>query len=366
MSRLVHHKWKRSHYLLAFALIAGWTVLSSVIPGPTVHSSAYDADGSRWLTKKYESLSEVVPLTNWWRFGDATAGRTMHAALWNGTDWDLRLSNRLTAEVILARLRERKRRAAARILDAGCGWGGSIFYLEDARRAADHAQRARGLVSSRPLLVRYDGLTLSPTQARAANATAIRREIANRAHFFIASFETPLPAVRYAAALAIESIEHSHDLSSSLANLGRALERGGVLVIVTDVLSGPPPSAWRPVTPSDAQLRALDAYRRHWCGPHAAWSPPASEQRWEVLLKRAGLRLVRRTELTSALYQRPRWALSLYFELLRAAYTLAARLGWEWAALQLSNQLGGVARELLLHVRAIEYVFMVAERRGVT
>ena len=45
--------------------------------------SVESTDGSRWLGKKYEALSNVVPLTNWWRFGDTTAGETMHAALWN-------------------------------------------------------------------------------------------------------------------------------------------------------------------------------------------------------------------------------------------------------------------------------------------
>ena len=57
---------------------------------------ATDGDnGSQWVEDKYERLSSLVPLTNWFRFGDPEASATMHAALWNGTAWDLQLSNRM-------------------------------------------------------------------------------------------------------------------------------------------------------------------------------------------------------------------------------------------------------------------------------
>eukprot|EP00966_Prymnesium_polylepis_P141407 3265523-Prymnesium_polylepis.1 len=71
-------------------------------------------DGTRWLADKYESLSSFVPLTNWWRFGDATASETMHAALWNGSAWDLHRTNRMAADVILRRLSWRRADRPAR------------------------------------------------------------------------------------------------------------------------------------------------------------------------------------------------------------------------------------------------------------
>ena len=42
-----------------------------------------------------------------------------------------------------------------------------------------------------------------------------------RANFMLTSYEHPLPKARYAAALAIESIEHSGNLGVALTNLGR-------------------------------------------------------------------------------------------------------------------------------------------------
>ena len=58
-------------------------------------STATQNDGSQWVKDKYERLSSLVPLTNWFRFGDPEASATMHAALWNGSGWDLQLSNRM-------------------------------------------------------------------------------------------------------------------------------------------------------------------------------------------------------------------------------------------------------------------------------
>ena len=84
--------------------------------------------------------------------------------------------------------------AAVRVLDAGTGWGGTVFFAEAARAAAARdAEAARAADAARAAaartddaeaartanaamfttldlpLVRYDGLTLSPTQARQAN-----------------------------------------------------------------------------------------------------------------------------------------------------------------------------------------------------
>ena len=133
------------------------------------------ADGQGWLEKKYESLSEVVPFTNRFRFGDTTASYTMHAALWNGSAWDLELSSRLALNATLDLLVGSARKAAladsageVRVLDAGSGWGGSVFLCETMIRERLDRSSQPGASS-----VLYDGMTLSPTQARASNAAAV-------------------------------------------------------------------------------------------------------------------------------------------------------------------------------------------------
>ena len=215
----------------AALLLALWMKTSA----PESISSSSDGGGNQWLESKYEHLSALVPLTNSWRFGDATASATMHAALWNGTHWDVTLTNRMSANASLDILLGRDASAAGtvRVLDAGCGWGGTVFSLE-ARRQEEALLRSTALAP--PPLVQYDGLTLAPTQARSANATAAWRGLESSARFFVGSFEAALPSPSYDVVVAIESLEHAADLPGCLRHLGSALRVGGMLLIVTDLL----------------------------------------------------------------------------------------------------------------------------------
>ena len=305
--------------------------------GKHAGSTATDGDnGSQWVEDKYERLSSLVPLTNWFRFGDPEASATMHAALWNGTAWDLQLSNRmvnpashhppltttltlpLTLHVILPHnpsqavnasldiLLGRDKRlqmhstegsstgAAVRVLDAGTGWGGTIFFAEAARAAAARdAEAARAADAARAAaagtddaeaartanaamfatldlpLVRYDGLTLSPTQARQANADAARKGLGATARFHVRSFDAVLPSPDpYAVVFAIESLEHSPDLDATLGRLSRALLPGGVLVVLTDVRSEPAEREGGLGNLREGDLGNLLAdYQAHWCAP---------------------------------------------------------------------------------------------------
>lgn len=337
--------------------VALWVLLIKTrAPASSSGGGSGDGDGDRWLATKYEHLSTLVPLTNSWRFGDATASETMHAALWNGTHWDLTLTNRMSANASLDILLGRDVKSSAdgvRVLDAGCGWGGTVFALE--------ARRQQALLSSTslapPPLVRYDGLTLAPTQARSANETAVWRGLEDRARFYVGSFEAALPSTAYDVIVAIESLEHAADLGSCLRHLGSALRAGGLLLVVTDLLVDAARCASSPTL--------LAAYSAHWCGPHtAAWGPPATLGEWQAHLHAAGLRMQTHTDLSRQLYQRPRWALAGYLHALLLVHRGATALGLEAAAFHASTQIGGVARELLLHDGIIAYTFMVARRAG--
>ena len=354
-------------------LAASCAIVSEPAPTSSVAPSTQGTDdGVAWLEHKYEYLSRLVPMTNWFRFGDATASLTMHAMLWNGSAWDIQLSNRMVADATLDILLRRDALLAplspsvpVRVLDAGSGWGGTTFYLEGRRQAAIQeaailgdrsAESARGRAQeAAPIpLVRYDGLTLAPTQAHAANATAAVRQLGSVARFYVGSFEESLPSAPYDAILAIESMEHASNMGSCLAHFAEGLRAGGALVILTDVLLDQ--------SKRDSSLLVRE-FREHWCGPHTrAWRPPATKSEWEEELKRAGLRLTSATDLSAKLYQRPFWALSTYFRALLLVHRLSTALGLVGLSFQSSTQIGGVARELLLHHSTIGYTFMVARR----
>ena len=283
-------------------------------------------DGAQWVKDKYERLSSLVPLTNWLRFGDTEASATMHAALWNGSAWDLHLSNRMavnaTLDILLGRderLQMRlaegsTERAAVRVLDAGSGWGGTVFFTESVRAAAAAMDSSRRLP-----LVQYDGLTLSPTQARWANDVALRKGLESNARFFVTSFDAELPSPPYAVVFAIESLEHSPNLDVTLRHLSDALLPSGMLVILTDVFE--PREQER-----DASL--VGDYRDHWCGPHTTpWMPPVDLPSWRAKLEKAGLGLVSHADLSASLYQRPRWGLTALLQVLRTAHIWAKSAG---------------------------------------
>jgi SAM-dependent methyltransferase len=107
-----------------------------------------------------------------------------------------------------------------RILDAGCGLGGTVFHLHD---------RIGG---------RYDGITLSPTQRERAEREARRRGVGDACRFHLRSYDAPLDDLVPEGAdliVAIESLAHSPDPARTIGNLARALRPGGRLAIVDDV-----------------------------------------------------------------------------------------------------------------------------------
>jgi SAM-dependent methyltransferase len=128
-----------------------------------------------------------------------------------------------------------------RVLDAGCGFGGTIF--------AWHA-RVGGT---------YDGLTLSRVQARVAEREANKRGI--DARFHRRSFDEAIEG-RYDAIIAIETLIHAPELARTIRHLAGA---GRKVLIVDDVAAGDVPR-------HDAELLAehwgcprvytLDDYRR--------------------------------------------------------------------------------------------------------
>lgn len=132
-----------------------------------------------------------------------------------------------------------------RVIDAGCGLGGTIFFLHS---------RLGG---------EYDGLTLSSVQCARAEREAENRGISADCRFRVRSYDEPLEDVAPDGAdliVAIESLAHSEDPDRTIRNLARLLRAGSRLAIVDDV-------------PVDALPEAdedLVAFRAGWSCPAVA------------------------------------------------------------------------------------------------
>jgi len=257
----------------------------------------------------YDWLSRYVQLANWLAYGDRFAGFTMHKALAGGVQ---EVNDRLLEEAHLP--------PHPRVLDAGCGFGGTIFAWQP---------RTGGT---------YDGLTLSGVQLRVARREA--RRLGIDATFYGRSFDEPLEG-RYDAIVAIETLIHSPDLGRTLANLAAGLAPEGKLLIVDDLATGDVP-------PHDAALLA-----NHWGCPYL-WS----EDDYTRAFAAAGLTVITAADLTDRV--RPRDVTTL--AAVEQRYTrLHRRLPLAPVRAVLNAYLGGIALERLYATRALRYRLFVAK-----
>jgi cyclopropane fatty-acyl-phospholipid synthase-like methyltransferase len=130
---------------------------------------------------------------------DAEGQRDHHGAVEN--------ANRVCADIAQVRRGDR-------VLDAGCGVGGSSCWLAAARGAE------------------VVGITIVPSQARRASRVAAARGLGHRVRFEVADYlATPFPDRSFDVAWAMESLCHAADKPAFYREMARLLKPGGRLVV---------------------------------------------------------------------------------------------------------------------------------------
>lgn len=210
-----------------------------------------------------------------------------------------------------------------RVLDAGCGLGGTIFFWHG---------RHGGY---------YDGLTLSAEQHRRATLEAARRGVAHTCRFHIRSYQAPV-AGPFDAVIAVESLAHSPDPAATIANLAAALTPGGLMLIVDDMPDAGP----------DGVL--LREFKRCWRCPVLA-----DATGYRAAVAGAGLEMVRETDWTHRLRPRP----LPWLRVLIAVFGLACRLSPSRGLRDgFEAMLGGFFLEALYRTGGMRYRFIVARK----
>jgi SAM-dependent methyltransferase len=278
----------------------------------------------------YDWLSRYVQLSNWLAYRDRFAAFTMHKSLAVPGETAagrsaLRAGLEYANELLLEVARGAGLPSEPRVLDAGCGFGGTMFHWQ---------QRVGG---------RYDGLTLSKVQVDVAEQHARDRGIADTCHFSLRSYDTPLEPC-YDAVLAIESLIHAPELDRTVANLAGGLRPGGLLLVLDDMATGDLDVR----RPADAVL-----VRENWGCPGAF----PTDGDFRSALQRAGLSVIAETDLSPLMRIRSPALLARQeqtYTLLRRVIPLAP------VRSVLSAFLGGVALERLHGTGDVDYRLIVA------
>jgi SAM-dependent methyltransferase len=273
------------------------------------------------LASYYNRLSRWTRVAHLLGYGGGHAALTVHRAL-SDPAADGRTTSTRLHDLLLELLPSL---TTARILDAGCGLGGTMIDL---------AARTGG---------RYIGVTLSATQREAGVRAIARAGLADRVRILVQSYDQPPPGP-YDVILAIESIAHSPDPMNSVAALARVLAPGGTLAIVDDM-------------PEPAALDTADLHTFK-----AGWQAPvlSSAADFQTAFADLGLSLTLDRDLSSLC--RPR-ALDRIRQLERLNRTLRRAVPLKpWRAL-MDSYGGGLALERLYRKGIVRYRLLMARRQ---
>jgi len=274
---------------------------------------------STGLATYYERLGRWNRAAEAMGYGGGRASLTVHRALAdpraNGRATFTRLHDVIVEQLLS--LRE------PRVLDAGCGLGGTMLALAVALNAT------------------CTGLTLSSFQAAEANAAAARLGLDHRMHAVVQSYDAP-PDGPFDLIVAIESLAHSPDPARSVASLAGVLSAGGYLVIVDDM----------PVNAAHTSAD-LTTFKEGWMCP-VLWS----FEEYRRVLSSTGLELTREIDLTDSVRLRSRLRIGMLMALNRAAHLIPLN------ALRqvMDSHLGGLALERLTRNQLVRYRLLVARK----
>ncbi len=154
--------------------------------------------------------------------GRSGAALAIHRPLWADGVTDPTMAAAHVNTLIAAQAEVALGGAPKRVVDLGCGVGGTLFDL-----------------AARWPEAQFRGITLSAEQVRLAEAHARARNLSSRCHFMRSDFLLPMTLPRADLVIAVESHVHAPSADAFLEAAQRHLRPGGVLVLVDDMLAAP-------------------------------------------------------------------------------------------------------------------------------
>jgi SAM-dependent methyltransferase len=215
-------------------------------------------------------------------------------------------------------------RTARRVLDAGCGLGGTMFAIAGATEAT------------------CLGVTLSRSQVSTVMRAASGRGLCARVSAVVQSYDDPPPGP-FDLVLAVESLAHSADPVASVRALAGVLAPAGTLVIVDDM---PELAA--------LSLPELATFKRGWQCPVLL-----DVVAYRTLLRELGLHIVADLDLTGSVRPRPLARIQLLEWLNGMARRLVPKDSFRRV---MDSHRGGLALERLNRRGVVRYRMLVASK----
>ena len=270
----------------------------------------------------YDRLSRWTAVSRLLGYGGGSETFTVHRAL-----SDPRAQGRATSTRLHDLLVESLPRFdRPRVLDAGCGLGGT---------AIDLASRLGATCT---------GITLSAAQAERGRRAAHEAGLASAIEILVGDYDHP-PAGPFDLIVAIESLAHSADPGTSVAALAARLAPGGCLAVVDDL----PTAAAR-------ETADLALFKSGWRLP-VLWTRAAFLSAFADL----GLTVVVDRNLSTEVRPRSAARIRQLAALNRLAHALIPS---DAMREMLDSYHGGLALERLYLAGRIEYRLMIARRPG--
>jgi len=293
-----------------------------MMPSETEPTGPGNSTDAASVSSLYDWLSYQVQFANWRVFGQRYASFTMHKALETGSGDAMRGAD-FVNDLLLqhARLPD-----WPHVLDAGCGFGGTVFRLKEKFDGT------------------YHGYTLSKVQLRVAKKEAARKGWINDCHFQLRNYDEPV-LERFDAVVAVEALCHASDLEHTLSNLAVSLVPGGFFFIIEDMALDDIDE----IAPKEAEL-----LRKHWSCRR--FPRPADYDR---LLAASGLEIIERIDLTPRVRFREVKVLDALEQKYRNRYR---RIPLRPVRSILSAYLGGIALERLYAQKLAAYRMLIARK----
>jgi cyclopropane fatty-acyl-phospholipid synthase-like methyltransferase len=257
------------------------------------------------------------------KFSGNKKAQNIHRSLWAEGVTTLEEALNFSNSLILKEI-ESSTPSHARIADLGCGVGASMFYI--------HPR----LQNPAPAL----GLTLSPVQAKLAQAAAAQLGLQNQIHFAEGDFTSvPLSNESLDAVYSVEAVCHAVEPQKYFNEASRLLRKGGRLIVIDDYRTA------RPLNKNEQKW--FDAYIEGWYVPGVR-----TVEQIVQFANASQLNLIKNEELTPWLRLR-----SLPDLLASALLFLGESLPIKYPILP--SMLGSMALQQCLSMKVVEYRLLV-------